>query len=98
VDTASLIVVQILTCNNSFVCSVNAVSTQVELLRSYKSQRIGHVDYDCYIWEAVRATSAAPLFFEPITLFVDSKTPTFIDRGVRANNPIHLMASEAYGM
>jgi predicted acylesterase/phospholipase RssA len=75
------------------VCSVSALSTHTELLRSYKSKRIGHRNYDCSIWEAVRATSAAPLFFEPITM--EESRATFIDGGVRANNPIDHLASEA---
>lgn len=78
---------------NSFVCTVSAFSTHAELLRSYKSRKVGHPNYDCFIWEAVRATSAAPLFFEPITL--ESSKATFVDGGVRANNPIDQISSEA---
>ena len=54
---------------------------------------VGHQNYDCAIWEAVRATSAAPLFFEPVT-FETSKA-TFVDGGVRANNPVDRVTSEA---
>jgi predicted acylesterase/phospholipase RssA len=77
----------------SFVCAASAASTHIELLRSYRSRRIGHQNYDCSIWEAVRATSAAPLFFEPLTL--QRSQATFVDGGVRANNPIDQITSEA---
>lgn len=80
-------------CVISFVCTVSAFSTHVELLRSYKSRKGGHPNYDCFVWEAVRATSAAPLFFEPVTL--ESSKTTFIDGGIRANNPIDQISSEA---
>jgi predicted acylesterase/phospholipase RssA len=66
---------------------------QVEYLRSYRTQMIGHRNYDCFLWEAARATTAAPLFFEPVELTA-SKT-TFSDGAVRANNPIDQLASEA---
>lgn len=72
---------------------MSALSTHTELLRSYKSKRIGHQNYDCSVWEAVRATSAAPLFFEPIT--IKESGTTFVDGGVRANNPIEHLSSEA---
>ncbi|KAL5344189.1 hypothetical protein ACLOAV_010851 [Pseudogymnoascus australis] len=77
----------------TFVCAVSALSTQAELLRSYKAQRTGHRDYDCSVCEAVRATSAAPLFFEPVTL--KGSNATFIDGGVRVNNPIEQIKNEA---
>ena len=41
----------------------------------------------------MRATSSAPLFFEPITL--QASQHTFVDGGVRANNPIDQVTSEA---
>lgn len=45
------------------------------------------------MWEAVRATSAAPLFFEPITL--QASQHTFVDGALRANNPVDQVISEA---
>ena len=41
----------------------------------------------------MRATSAAPLFFEPITL--QASQHTFVDGGVRVNNPVDQVTSEA---
>jgi hypothetical protein len=43
------------------------------------------------IWEAVRATSAASTFFEPITIGDE----TFVDGATGANNPIHYLWTEA---
>jgi predicted acylesterase/phospholipase RssA len=54
---------------------------------------IGHRNHDCFIWEAARATSAAPLFFEPVTL--ETSNTTFFDGALRANNPIYEVSSEA---
>ena len=75
------------------VCAVSIHSIHAELLRSYELNEIGHVDYECMIWEAVRATSAAPLFFEPITL--KASKASFVDGGVRVNNPIEQISHEA---
>lgn len=78
---------------SSFVCAVSTAAAHTELLRSYKTKRLGHRNYDCFIWEAVRATSAAPLFFEPITL--QASKATFVDGAIRVNNPIDQITSEA---
>ena len=43
--------------------------------------------------EAARATTAAPLFFEPVTL--EASGATFVDGAVRANNPIQHVVDEA---
>ena len=78
----------------SCVSAVRAESLREVLIRSYATDEIGQQNYDCAIWEAVRATSAAPGFFEPITLR-GVNAPTFVDGGLRANNPIELMISES---
>ncbi|KFY41719.1 hypothetical protein V494_02825 [Pseudogymnoascus sp. VKM F-4513 (FW-928)] len=46
---------------------------------------------DCLIWEACRATSAAPSFFPPIEI----KGQKFLDGGVLFNNPVQLVYREA---
>lgn len=60
-------------------------------LRSYVTSR--SAPRDIKIWEAARATSAAPSFFDPIT--VGSIGETFIDGALGANNPIHHLWTEA---
>ncbi|KAF3015299.1 hypothetical protein E8E14_008148 [Neopestalotiopsis sp. 37M] len=57
------------------------------------SNAAGQFNYECSIWEAARATSAAPLFFEPITL--RRSGATFVDGAVRANNPVEEAVNEA---
>jgi len=50
-------------------------------MRSYTSRR--SYAFPCLIWEAARATSAAPTFFEPIT--IDGEI--YSDGGIGWNNP-----------
>ncbi|KAK4207930.1 acyl transferase/acyl hydrolase/lysophospholipase [Rhypophila decipiens] len=76
-----------------FVYAVDAHSSNVRLLRSYKSTTPGQVKYDCSLWEAARAATAAPLFFEPITF--QKGDFTFVDGAVRANNPVEEAMNEA---
>jgi len=50
-------------------------------------------NYDCFIWEAAKATSAAPLFFEPTKL--RASNATFVDGALHLNNPISEVINEA---
>jgi len=50
-------------------------------------------NYECFVWEAARATSAAPLFFEPTQL--SASRATFVDGAVHLNNPIFKVIKEA---
>jgi patatin-like phospholipase/acyl hydrolase len=72
---------------------VRIESVDTDLLRSYTSTAIGQRNHNPWLWEAVRATSAAPAFFEPIQLH--NEGATFIDGGVRANNPVEKALLEA---
>jgi predicted acylesterase/phospholipase RssA len=47
---------------------------------------------DCYIWQACRATSAAPTFFPSITI-ADQK---YVDGALGYNNPIRPLLAEAH--
>lgn len=48
---------------------------------------------DCAIWQACRATSAAPIFFPPIEI---GKPPVaYVDGGLGYNNPIRALMEEA---
>jgi predicted acylesterase/phospholipase RssA len=78
---------------NRFVCVARAHTTSCELLRSYHIKTLGQQNYKCTIWEAARATTAAPAFFEPVTLAHDKVT--FVDGGIRENNPINQVITEA---
>lgn len=78
---------------NSFVCTVRVQSVYCELIRSYESRQIGQQNYNCALWEAARATTAAPIFFEPIIL--NASGATFVGGGIRANKPVNQIIHEA---
>lgn len=61
------------------------------MLRTYQT---GSTPVNCCIWEAARATSAAPTFFPPIK-FRDRTGGEFIDGGVGCNNPTKVLIKEA---
>ena len=64
------------------------------LFRSYQCR--GHNADKCAIWEAARATSAAPTFFKPIGIEKPPPGATFVDGGFLYNNPAELALSEAH--
>jgi len=59
------------------------------LFRTYQSDQ---TQLQCKIWEAARATSAAPTFFKRIE--IGNKQP-FIDGGLGCNNPSRVVLAEA---
>lgn len=63
------------------------------LFRSY--QCTGRNADPCTIWEAARATSAAPLFFKPITIKTPAPGGTYTDGGLGHNNPAEVALLEA---
>ena len=63
------------------------------LFRSYKVPGFG--PSRCTIWEAARATSAAPTFFKAMTISKPSPAITFVDGGLGHNNPAQLAREEA---
>jgi len=74
----------------SFVCAKNAHNMNIPILfRSYESHEIHP---ECKIWEAARATSAAPTFFKRIEI---GRAQPFIDGGVGRNNPSWAVLDEA---
>src|SRR6202022_4690742 len=70
--------------------SMNMNARIPELFRTYSSQHEDPVVENCSIWQAARATSAAPTFFRSITI----GNQTFIDGGMAHNNPTLLMLAE----
>jgi patatin-like phospholipase/acyl hydrolase len=50
---------------------------------------------DIPMWQAARASSAAPTYFEPIQLTIEGVPSAFIDGGVFANNPAMCAYAEA---
>jgi len=60
------------------------------LFRTYPSRE---THSGCKIWEAARATSAAPTFFKHIEI---GREQPFIDGGLGRNNPSRVVLDEAY--
>lgn len=76
-----------------FVCCTSQGVNKEVRLRTYRSWEPGT---DCTIWQAARATSAAPLFFDPIIFGTPPKT--YVDGGVHMNNPIRAVMDEAHSL
>lgn len=74
-----------------FVCALRTSSAGPTTLRSYRSSE---EDTGCKIWEAARATSAAPIFFKPIKF--EKTGAQYSDGGMAANNPIKELMNEAH--
>jgi len=76
----------------SFVCARNALNMNANipvLFRTYPSRE---THSGCKIWEAARATSAAPAFFKRIEI---GRGQPFIDGGLGRNNPSRVVLDEA---
>ncbi len=54
------------------------------LFRTYRVRE--NASFNCTIWEACRATSAAPSYFEPIDIGDDGEQETFVDGALGYNN------------
>jgi predicted acylesterase/phospholipase RssA len=80
-----------LTSNISVVLSTHTQVNKPARLRSYAST--WEPSTHCMVWEAARATSAAPLFFDPITFGVPPLT--YGDGGLHYNNPIRVAMDES---
>ncbi|KAJ6483656.1 hypothetical protein DFH09DRAFT_1461458 [Mycena vulgaris] len=80
----------------TFVCAMNEMNMNAgipELFRSYDTAE--EPANDCMVWEAARATSAAPGLFKAMEIGVGGMKQQFIDGGVGHNNPTSLVLAEA---
>ncbi|OBT71251.1 hypothetical protein VF21_09480 [Pseudogymnoascus sp. 05NY08] len=79
----------------TFVCAVPAmhVNNQPRLFRTWSADE--NPGYNCTIWEAARATSAAPTFFKRIYIGDVGIEEEFIDAGMGCNNPVRYLVEEA---
>jgi predicted acylesterase/phospholipase RssA len=74
-----------------FVSATRTANTELALLRSYRSEKEdGSL---VAIWQAARATSAAPTFFPPISF--GNPLASYVDGALLHNNPIRLLIREA---
>jgi len=81
-------------CRTFVVCKMALyVNATAELFRSYELD--GYKSTDCAMWEAARATSAAPTFFRPINIKPPNPGIDWVDGGLGYNNPAQLAHDEA---
>ena len=80
----------------SFVCAVSSLDvthpTGPTLFRTYDVLKKSH---NCEIWEAARATSAAPTFFSAIEIGPLVSKIRYVDAGLGYNNPVKQVVAEA---
>ncbi|KFY85790.1 hypothetical protein V498_07664 [Pseudogymnoascus sp. VKM F-4517 (FW-2822)] len=90
---------QILLMDTESPCKVCVFALQGEdstlaILRTYDYPNASHTLFEeCKVWEACRATSAAPTFFDPVQ--IGPYKQSFIDGGLRYNNPIFKVYGES---
>ncbi|EAA35443.1 hypothetical protein GE21DRAFT_2556 [Neurospora crassa] len=78
----------------AFVCAVTSAKIgPPRRFRSYSSKDRKYSN--CKIWEAARATSAAPTFFAPMTISHNNVPEEFLDGALGYNNPITEVLNEA---
>ena len=81
----------------SFVCAVSTSdvthAASPTLFRSYEVAK--NKSYNCKIWEAARATSAAPTFFKRIRIGPPASGVEYVDAGLGCNNPVKQVIAEA---
>jgi hypothetical protein len=78
------------------VCAVPALNVTPAIphrFRSYRARKYQTVN--CKIWEAARATSATPTFFERIEIGDAGTSQPYVDGGMVCNNPIVQVLEEA---
>ncbi|KAG9079377.1 hypothetical protein FS749_008570, partial [Ceratobasidium sp. UAMH 11750] len=79
-----------------FVCAMSAENMTARMPCRFRTYN-GYQNQmpNCKIWEAARATSAAPTFFKQIAIEDMGTTTTFVDGGVGCNNPTAQILAEA---
>lgn len=80
----------------SFVCAVGASdvthASGPTLFRTYSVAK--NASYNCTIWEAARATSAAPTLFKRIKIGSSSSGIEYVDAALGCNNPTKEVIAE----
>ena len=80
----------------SFVCAVSSLDVTHPAgpthFRTYDARRKA---YNCEIWEAARATSAAPTFFSAIEIGPTGSKISYVDAALGYNNPVKQVVAEA---
>ena len=76
----------------SFVCAMNAHNMNANIPTLFRTYESRETHSECKIWEAARATSAAPSLFEHIEI---GRAQPYIDGGLGRNNPSRIVLDEA---
>jgi hypothetical protein len=76
----------------SFICARNALNMNANIPVLFRTYPSHETHSGCKIWEAARATSAAPTFFKRIEI---GRGQPFIDGGLGRNNPSRVVLDEA---
>jgi hypothetical protein len=63
------------------------------LFRTYPAPK--NETFDCTIWEAARATTAAPTFFKQMVIHEPGSRQPYVDGGLGCNNPTAQVLEEA---
>ena len=74
-----------------FVCATSEKLGRHLRFRTYES--LWDVVDDCPIWQACRATSAAPTFFPP--MYIGTPPTAYVDGGLGYNNPVRALMEES---
>jgi len=91
-EQAHLRFILVLQLSLSFVCAKNAHNMNANIPVLFRTYESHETHPECKIWEAARATSAAPTFFKRIEI---GRAQPFIDGGVGRNNPSWVVLDEA---
>lgn len=84
---------KILTSHFSFVVATLTSNSKPAILRSFDTETDNILFGECTVWEACRATSAAPTFFNSIT--IGRRKQKFADGAMTYNNPVEQVYQEA---
>ncbi|RFU31618.1 hypothetical protein B7463_g4742, partial [Scytalidium lignicola] len=77
-----------------FVCATAERLTASTLFRSYNLRGTAQAgNFPCCIWEACRATTAAPFFFAPV--IIGPNRSKYCDGALNCNNPALMLKEEA---
>ena len=82
----------------AFVCAIDETELgSIHRLRSYDTNDESPDEWlrDCKIWEAARATTAAPLNFKAMTIQRGPTKRSFVDAALGYNNPAEQLLDEA---
>ena len=73
--------------------AANMTAAIPRLFRTYRVSK--NQSFNCTIWEAARATTAAPTFFKGIDICAPGSKERFIDGALGRNNPVWQVFEEA---